>query len=167
MDDLSSLCALELQHWRIASRKNRGMSGIPRLRSGTSALLYLSVGRWSTTAGKVYVQNPASLVFTDDTTTYTARVQLPTMDLGSDRMKRWQDVSIIADTEITSSPITVSFSDDDYQTYHVHGTIDLNSTRKYANRFGSSRKRGWVLTHSAATPMRLEALELGVELGDR
>ena len=117
------------------------------------------------TSGKVYLMNHASLVFTDDGNTYTARVQLPSMDLGTARRKFWQSVELIADRETSSSDITLSYSDDDFQTYTTWGTVDLSEARPRAQRCGSSRKRGWVLTHSANTPMRLEAMEGMVEIG--
>jgi hypothetical protein len=76
-------------------------------------------------------------------TTYTARIQ----------------GVLVGDVESSSSPITLSFSDDDYGSYTTWGTLDLSQQRRIATRLGSSRKRAYVLTHAAATPMRLEALE--------
>lgn len=118
------------------------------------------------TSGKVYLMNPASLVFTDDGATYTARPQLPGQDLGTGRMKFWHDLEIICDRETSASAITLSYTDDDYQTYTTHGAGDLSEARVRFTRLGASRKRGWVLTHSANTPMRLEALEGNVTVGN-
>lgn len=117
------------------------------------------------TSGKVYVMNPAALVFTDDGTTYTARVQLPKLDFGNMNRKFYSSVEVIGDMESTSSTLSISYSDDDYQNYTVAGTVDLSSERMYLHRLGSSRRRGWVLTHSDNTPMRLEALEVDVRPG--
>jgi hypothetical protein len=119
------------------------------------------------TSGKVYLMNHASLVFTDDGTTYTARVQLPKLDLGTNRTKFWGNLELIADIETGSSPITLFYTDDDYQTYTTWGTLDLSQSRNIATRTGSSRRRGWGLSHAANTPMRLECLEWpnGVQIG--
>lgn len=119
----------------------------------------------SSTSGKVYVQNPAALVFTDDGTTYTATAQLAVNDHGTARLKFYSDLELVADTELDSSPITLSYSDDDYQTIVSHETLDLSVARPRVTRLGSSRKRAWILTHSAATPFRIEALEGHFEVG--
>ena len=111
------------------------------------------------TAGKVFLMNHASLVFTDNAVAYTGRIQLPPMDMGTNRNKAYSYVELIGDRETSASTITLSFSDDDYQTYTTFGTADLSSRRPRFNRLGQSRRRGWVLTHAAATPMRLEAME--------
>lgn len=119
----------------------------------------------SSTAGKVYVMNHASLVFTDDGVSYTARVQLPATDLGTEKMKFWGDVRLIGDVETSASTITLACSDNDYQSFSTLGTMDLSSSRRQVLRTGASRRRGWVLSHSANTPMRLEALELEPRMG--
>lgn len=111
------------------------------------------------TTGKVFLQNHASLVFTDNGAAYTARMQLPNLDFGTEKRKFWGNGVLIGDVESSSSPITLSFSDDDFNTYTTWGTLDLSLQRRIAPRLGSSRKRAYVLTHAAATPMRLEALE--------
>lgn len=117
------------------------------------------------TSGKVYIQNHASLVFTDDSVAYSARIQLPPMDLGTMRMKHWENVEVVGDVESSASTLTISYTDDDYNNYTTRGTVDLSLNRRRLHRCGSSRRRGWVLTHSANTPMRLEALEGNVSIG--
>lgn len=117
------------------------------------------------TSGKVYVMNPSLLVFTDDGTTYTARIQLPKMDMGTMYRKFYRMVDVVGDVEESTSTLTVSYSDDDYQNYTVAGTVDLSSDTRSLFRLGSSNRRAWVLTHSANTPMRLESLEIDVRVG--
>lgn len=117
------------------------------------------------TTGKVFLMNHASLVFTDNSVAYTARIQLPTMDMGTNRMKFWSDVDLIGDRETSASTITLSYSDDDFQTYTTHSTGDLSDARVHFTRLGSSRRRGWVWTHAANTPMRLEAMEGNAKIG--
>lgn len=119
----------------------------------------------TSTSGKVYLQNHAALVFTDDTFAYTARAQLANNDHGTARLKFYSDIELIADIEASSSPITLGYTDDDYQTYTTYGDLDLSTARPRATRLGSSKKRGWVLTHSAATPFRIEAMEGHIEVG--
>lgn len=117
------------------------------------------------TSGKVFLMNHASLVFTDNGNAYTARIQLPVMDMGTNKRKFWHDLELIGDRETSASTITLSYSDDDFQTYTTFGTGDLSTARVRFNRLGSARRRGWVWTHAAATPMRLEAMEGTVTVG--
>lgn len=118
------------------------------------------------TSGKVFVMNQASLVFTDNGYAFSARVQMSPMDLGTMRMKVYHDVELVADTETSTSTLTISATDDDYQTFTALGTVDLSHERKRLPRCGAARRRGWVFTHSATTPMRLLALEGNVTVGN-
>lgn len=117
------------------------------------------------TDGKIYIMNQASPVFTDDSVSYTARIQLPLMDFGTKRMKFWHDLEIVGDEEETSSTISLLYTDDDYQNYTAHGSSDLSNDRVRWTRLGASRRRSWVLTHSANAPFRLEALEGNATIG--
>lgn len=117
-------------------------------------------------SGKVYLMNHANLTFTDDGTTYTARVQLPSMDFGNRKTKFWSEVELVGDQESSASAVSLLYTDDDFQSYVTHGSSDLANDRVRFTRLGASRKRGWVVTHSANTPMRLEALEGRVTVGN-
>jgi hypothetical protein len=117
------------------------------------------------TDGRVYIQNQASPVFTDAGSAYTARIQLPLLDLGTKRMKFWHDIEIVGDEEESSSAITLLYTDDDYQNTVTHGTSDLSNDRVRWTRLGASRRRGWTLTHSASAGFRLEALEGNATIG--
>ena len=107
------------------------------------------------TGGKVYVINPAAFVFTDDSVVYTARIQ-PPKDSGDGKRTFYNEFEIIGDRETSASTITLLSTDDDYQTYMTHGTMDLSTARPRMTRLGSGYARGWALSHSAATPFRLE-----------
>jgi hypothetical protein len=118
------------------------------------------------TAGKVFLQNHASLVFTDNGDAYTARIQTASRDEGTQCKKFYEYLDIDADTESSSSTLTISKSDDDYVTYDVLGTVDLSASRPLRlTRLGSAANRAWVFTHAAATPMRLRAAEGAYTVG--
>lgn len=119
----------------------------------------------SNTSGKVYLMNHASLKFTDDGMGYSAIIQQPLMDMGTSARKFFTDAELICDREIVSSPISLSYSDDDYNTFTTWGTLDLADERPRATRLGSARRRAWVLVHDAPTPMRIEALEGRYNMG--
>jgi len=117
------------------------------------------------TSGKVYVMNHAALVFTDDGVAYTARMQLAPHDHGTRHRKFWSDVELVCDREESASATTLSYSDDDYQTWTTWGDLDLSDERPRATRLGASRKRAWALSNAASTPMGIEALEGNFEVG--
>lgn len=118
------------------------------------------------TSGIVYLMNHAAHVFQDAGTTYTARVQLPPMDLGTKKTKFFHDVELVCDEEETSSIVNLLSTDNDYKGYTTHGASDLANDRVRWTRLGSSRKRGWVITNASNAPMRLEALEGTVTIGN-
>ena len=119
----------------------------------------------TSTSGKVYQINPTSLVFTDDGNAYSATAQLLPMDFGTKKRKFWESVEIVCDIETAASATTISYYDDDYQTLQNWGNVDLSNSRPLARRLGSSRRREWVITNAANTPMTIEAIEIEVRLG--
>lgn len=133
------------------------------LSTGSQILTY-SISNVATT-GKVYVVNPASLVFTDDGSAFTATAQSMADDHGTPNRKFYSDLTIIADIEPSTSTLTISKSDDDFVTFDTLGTVDLSSSRRILTRLGSSRKRAWKLTHSANTAFRIERLQGTVTVG--
>jgi hypothetical protein len=111
------------------------------------------------TAGKVFLMNPASLVFTDNGDTYTARFQTSPEDQGSRNKKFYSWMDIDADTEASTSTLTVAKTDDDYATIDTIGTVDLSSAGSLRlTRLGSAYSRAWIFSHSANTPMRLRSI---------
>lgn len=119
------------------------------------------------TSGKVFLQNHASLVFTDNAAAYTARIQTARDNNGTDNKKFYHDLAFTADKETSTSTLTVSVSDDDFGSYTTLGTVDLSATRPLKlTRLGSARERAWALTHSAATPMRLEMAQGSMTVGN-
>lgn len=108
------------------------------------------------TSGKIFTINPASLTFQDNGMAYAATVQTSLLGEGN-RRTFWEEAEIIGDQQTSASPLTISVSDDDYQTATVLGTVDLSSARPRLTRCGSAYRRAWILSHSANTPMRIEA----------
>lgn len=111
----------------------------------------------TSTSGKVFVINPASLVFQDNGVGYAATYQSSRVGENNQRTF-WEEVEIVADTETSGSDLTLSSYDDDYTTPVVLGVFDLSSTRPRLSRCGSSFRRAYVLSHSFNGPMRLEKL---------
>lgn len=134
--------------------------------SGTAAgtrILY-SVSR-TDTGGKVFAVNPSSLTYADDGTAFTMTLQTGKFDGDEIRWKFLHKFSIIADTTPTTNPITVQWSDDDYQTWSAGRTLDLNTNNPYFMNAGKFRRRAFKFTNATNNPVRLEAMELQVQTG--
>lgn len=119
----------------------------------------------TSTGGHVYSIAAGNLVYTDAGDAYTATLQWPLLDFGNNKRKFWSELEIIGDRESAASTITIAKSDDDYQTTDTVATGDMSAARVRATRCGSSRRRAWILSHSAATPLRIEAIEGTVDVG--
>ena len=129
-----------------------------------SQILTYSVSNIATT-GKVYVIDPASLLFTDDGAAYSAVFQSMADDHGTANRKFYEELNVVGDVEPSASALTISASDDDFESFATVGTVDLSTTDRRITRLGSSRKRAWKGTHSANTAMRIEALRGRLTVG--
>ena len=133
--------------------------------TGATIATYMVSNR--STAGKVFITNDANLVFTDNSDTYTALIQTPNVNLGTNKRKFWRRVDVIGDESVAASSITLSVSDDDYQSTRLLATLDMADSRPSATRLGSSRERSFMLSHSAAVALRLHTLEITAEIGSQ
>lgn len=125
--------------------------------SGSTIVTY-TISKAST-SGKVYVLNPASVVYRDDGVPITGVLQTAKWDGGSSKRKRCPTLDIVGDQTTASAILNVAHSDDDYQTWSTPRQVDMSEKRPALTRCGQFRRRSWLLTDSADDPMRLEALE--------
>ena len=128
------------------------------LSTGSQILTYC-ISKVST-SGKVFVINPANLVFNDDGFVYTATIQSGNDSNGTSNRKFYSEFRLDADIEPSTSIMTIAYSDDDYVTFTNAGTIDLNAQTKLT-RLGSSspannNNRAWKMTHSSDTAFRVK-----------
>ena len=133
--------------------------------ASVGALLYNYCISTSFSSGKVYKMDQTNFTYLDDGAAIQSKINLPNWDGGTNKKKFFSSIEIIADTETSSSPVDISYSDDDFVTFKILGTVDLSSQRKRLTRAGAGRKRAFQLTTSANTPFRIEALELTIEVG--
>ncbi len=131
------------------------------------------VGKWSTAIGTdpiiqyesgnvIYKMSPT--VYNDVTGVIKTKYQSIITDIENEKRKRWNGVWFIGDRQTSSSPMVISYSDDDYQTWSGNFTVDI-SERAYVKNLGTSRRRAWKLEHEANTPFRFEALEISYTQG--
>lgn len=109
------------------------------------------------TSGAVYLINQAALLFQDAGNPYTAIIQWP-KDEALGVRQFYEEVEIFGDEETSASPITLWKTDDDYQTIDSLAVLDMSDSRVRMTRAGSSYQRGWGITHSANTSLRISAI---------
>jgi hypothetical protein len=133
------------------------------LSSGPQILTF-SISNQST-SGSVFIVNPAALVFTDNGLSYTAVAQSRADDFGTSDRKFFEQIRVVADTESMPSNLTVSYSDDDFMSFVMAGTVDLSLPTPRLSKLGSSHKRAWKLVHTSNTAMRIERCDLQIDVG--
>ena len=87
------------------------------------------------------------------------------IDFLSTKPKFLHRMTLIGDTTDSSSNMTIDWSDDDYNTYKTARTVDLNSANPKLTGLGTFKRRAFRLKHTGNVPVRLEALEMGVDQG--
>lgn len=128
--------------------------------TSTTALYSISC---TGTDGKVYVCNPVATTHSDDGTSFEFYVQTSKLDMKTERRKFIHRLTVVGDNTTNSTNLSISWSDDDYETWSTARTVDLSSDRKYLTNLGQCRRRAFRFTNTSTEPIRLEALEF--ELG--
>lgn len=82
------------------------------------------------------------------------------MDLGTIKRKFYHRAELVADTNTSSAPGTLTYYDDDYITLSAGHSIDTANPRMFVKGLGTSRRRAWRWDFSQNAPMRIEALEI-------
>lgn len=112
--------------------------------------------------GKIY--KSSSSIYQDDSNVIKVLIQTSRFDGESAKIKFLSRLEILGDWQSTSNTLSVYWSDDDFKTWSSARTVDL-STRAYLYRCGSFRRRAFRLYHAANTPLRLDSVEMELEIG--
>lgn len=105
--------------------------------------------------GKMYVFDAAT--YRDDGVNFTFSLFTPNYDGGLRVEKTCSTIEILADEVNTN--LNVSWSDDDYQTFTVPQSVNLNSIQPMIQDGSSYRKRAFNLTNTDNTFLRIKALQ--------
>lgn len=112
--------------------------------------------------GKVYKMDCA--VYQDDGNTIKVEGTTDLFDGNTNQNKFMTRLEVIGDITSSTSALGISWSDDDYNTFSTVRSVDL-SGRAILTRLGSFQRRAFRYTFDSNLPMRLEALEVDVDLG--
>jgi len=74
---------------------------------------------------------------------------------------------VIVNGDRTTGNLSISYSDDDYQTYSTPRTVDLTEERPSLFRLGKFIERAFLLSYTDNFPLRLHHLELSFNIGSQ
>lgn len=103
-------------------------------------------------------------------TNFTAYIQTPPITRGTPRMKYPKKISITGDLQTVSTPVVVSYSDDNGATFRTAGTINMNSQNAMdkgisAPNLGCYYKRIWKFSNASAGGCAIDAIWETFEVG--
>lgn len=89
------------------------------------------------------------------------------IDFGTINHKFMHRVALVCDVPFgnNQTSCTLYWTDDDYQSYSTGRTINISNTMPSITQLGLFRRRAFKLVYSDAYPMRLEGLEVDINMG--
>lgn len=102
--------------------------------------------------------------YTDLGVSFTCTAITVKIDFDTIKRKRFYRLSLIGDAPNANNnvPITVSWSDDDYNTFVGNVTLNLNGSYPTINQLGYARRRAFQFVYTQPYPLRLESFEVDV-----
>lgn len=105
------------------------------------------------------------LVYQDNGVNFTASFRSLFTDFGTRRMKFGSRLIVNADRTPASSLMSISWTDDDYQTFSTPRTVDLSNQYPHLYALGSFRTRAWKFEYADNYPLRWISAELDYNQG--
>jgi hypothetical protein len=103
-------------------------------------------------------------VFTDNGASFTWELYTPIWDANTALNKTANILEIVSDN-VGAGILQVRFSDDDYTNWSEFRDIDLNQYRSMSTEWGTFRRRSHHLRQRDDCPLRIEAIDLHVDIG--
>ncbi len=127
-----------------------------------SGVKYVYAVTEQNTSGKVYIINPTSFTFQDDSQDYTMLIQTSRFDAGNQLRKIARKLRLVGDRQESTANVAVSWSDTDYMTTTTARNIDMSKDDDFLSGLGSFKRRSFSLSYTGDQAMRLEAIELDI-----
>lgn len=116
--------------------------------------------------GRVYIAEMGPNFFTDFGAPITCSITTSKFDFDTLDRKRMDLLTVIGDSPNSgNTPITVQWSDDDYNTWSAARTLNINPIFSRTQRLGMFRRRAIKFTFTAPTALRLEGIEITINRG--
>jgi hypothetical protein len=108
--------------------------------------------------------NLSPTVYTDAGTTINCQITTSKLDFDTIMRKRFYRLSMTGDSPngITNTPISVAWSDDDYNTFVGNITLNMNGSYPSITQLGYARRRAFQFTYQQPYALRLESFELDI-----
>jgi hypothetical protein len=112
--------------------------------------------------GSVSTMGPSN--YQDQGLTINCVVITSKIDFDSSERKRFFRLTMVGDSPNgdANTPMTIDWSDDDYNTWAGNRTIQLNGVYPTTTQLGYSRRRAFRFTYQQPYPLRLESFELDI-----
>lgn len=105
-------------------------------------------------------------VTTDFGTSYSMIITTERESFDSFNLKTINRLTIVGDRPTANTNISISWSDDDYQTFSSAQTLNINQELPCIYQCGSFRRRAHRLSCSPTVPFRLQYLEADINIGN-
>jgi hypothetical protein len=97
----------------------------------------------------------------------TIKVEVITRKLDFDTFQNkfhWR-LAPVGDRTATAATLNISYTDDDYQTWHANRPVDLSDYEAFLTRLGMFKSRAFRLQFQSNHPLRLSHLENNIDTG--
>ena len=108
--------------------------------------------------------NPS--IYQDSGVNFTCSFTTEDEAFDTSREKYMSRIVVMGDRPATNADLTISVSDDDYQTFSTPRAVNLNQEFPLLTRWGRFRKRAFRCSLAANVPMRLRHLEVDYNIGN-
>lgn len=104
-------------------------------------------------------------LYQDNGTNFTVTIMSEAADFGTMNRKTMSRLSIVGDRPPANSNVTISLSDDDFQSFYGNYSINMNQDLPSYCRLGSFRQRIVKLTYTDNYPMRIQKFQVTINKG--
>lgn len=131
----------------------------------------ISVKSNTTYASAVFLSGTTTILkfsptaYTDNGVLFTARCVTENQFFDTYNQKSMARLSIMADRPAGTASISLSWSDNDYQTFGLARTINLNQSIPCTWRLGNFRRRAFKLEFAENQPLRIMGIEVELNMG--
>lgn len=132
----------------------------------------VNVKTTSTYKSVVYIDTQTTLqkfdpaTVQDDAVSYTYTMISDLVEFDSYNQKTMNRLTIVGDRPSADTTMSVSWSDDDYQSFSTARTVNLNQELPCIRQLGKFRRRAFKLTCNPTVPFRIRFLEADINLGN-
>jgi hypothetical protein len=117
-------------------------------------------------SGQQILHKFISTATTDSGSSYTWTIVTGIEDFDSYNQKVINRLTVYGDRPSDNTTMSISWTDDDYQTFSTAQTVNLNQELPCIYQCGSFRRRAHKLTCTPTVPFRIRYLELDINLGN-